>query len=136
MNLPRRRSLSAPTVPRERRTPSLFSNEIWFDENDDGSRTFARDVSIVGWSNVGDKLGGAYVGVSSISLLIGMSVPGANEHLRFDSLRLCHTDVSKYYDSHLKAVQRFRRASLCTKARVTRQSSLSGTSLSPQSPSS
>ena len=80
MILPRRRSLSAPSAPRERRPPSLFSNEIWFDENDNGPQAFARDVSIVGWSNVGDKLGGAYVGKFEILFL---TMINSNDHSFF-----------------------------------------------------
>ncbi|KAI0078068.1 Phox-like protein [Panus rudis PR-1116 ss-1] len=41
--------------------PSVFSNDIWLGDNSGESKAFARDVKIVGWTNVGDKLGGAYV---------------------------------------------------------------------------
>ncbi|KAK0498404.1 Phox homologous domain-containing protein [Armillaria luteobubalina] len=42
--------------------PSVFSREsIWLGDNSGESLAFARDVKISGWTNVGDKLGGAYV---------------------------------------------------------------------------
>ncbi|PBK72978.1 uncharacterized protein ARMOST_04915 [Armillaria ostoyae] len=42
--------------------PSVFSREsIWLGDNCGESLAFARDVKISGWTNVGDKLGGAYV---------------------------------------------------------------------------
>ncbi|KAH7885697.1 Phox-like protein [Phlebopus sp. FC_14] len=41
--------------------PSIFSHDIWLGDNSGESRSFARDVKISGWTNVGDKLGGAYV---------------------------------------------------------------------------
>ncbi|KAN0088957.1 Phox homologous domain containing protein, partial [Tylopilus felleus] len=41
--------------------PSVFSRDIWLGDNSGESRAFARDVQISGWTNVGDKLGGAYV---------------------------------------------------------------------------
>ena len=42
--------------------PSLFSNDIWLGDNLGESLAFSRDVKISGWTNVGDKPGGAYVG--------------------------------------------------------------------------
>ena len=88
MNLPRRRSLSAPSVPRERRPPSLFSNEIWYGENEDEARAFARDVSIVGWSNVGDKLGGAYVGMLFRNRLSYSSIKGCPVYIQYTTASL------------------------------------------------
>ena len=44
--------------------PSVFSHDIWLGDNSGESRAFARDVQISGWTNVGDKLGGAYIGTS------------------------------------------------------------------------
>jgi len=41
--------------------PSIISKEIWLGDNSGESLAFARDVNISGWTNVGDKLGGAYV---------------------------------------------------------------------------
>jgi len=51
--------------------PSIFSREIWLDDNCGDSLAFARDVKISGWTNVGDKLGGAYVGVEPQLLFAG-----------------------------------------------------------------
>jgi hypothetical protein len=51
------------TVPRSpKQTPSVFSNDIWLGDNIGESSAFARNVEIRGWTNVGDQLGGAYVG--------------------------------------------------------------------------
>ncbi|KAG2144535.1 Phox homologous domain-containing protein [Suillus clintonianus] len=41
--------------------PSIFSRDIWLNDNSGTSLTFARNVHIAGWTSVGDKLGGAYV---------------------------------------------------------------------------
>jgi hypothetical protein len=41
--------------------PSVFSKEIWLGDNSGLGLAFARDVTISGWTNVGDKLRGAYV---------------------------------------------------------------------------
>ncbi|KIJ58109.1 hypothetical protein HYDPIDRAFT_119984 [Hydnomerulius pinastri MD-312] len=41
--------------------PSIFSRDIWLGDNSGESRAFARDVKLSGWTNVGDKLGGAYI---------------------------------------------------------------------------
>ncbi|KAF9258512.1 Phox-like protein [Marasmius fiardii PR-910] len=44
--------------------PSIFSREsisIWLGDSIGDSKAFARDVKIAGWTNVGDKMGGAYV---------------------------------------------------------------------------
>uniref|UniRef100_A0A0W0G4W5 Uncharacterized protein n=1 Tax=Moniliophthora roreri TaxID=221103 RepID=A0A0W0G4W5_MONRR len=51
-----------PESPQIELAPSIFSREsIWLGDNIGESMTFARDVKISGWTNVGDKLGGAYV---------------------------------------------------------------------------
>lgn len=42
--------------------PSVFSNDIWLGDNSGASGLFAREVEIRGWTSVGDKLGGAYIG--------------------------------------------------------------------------
>ena len=42
--------------------PSIFSNDIWLGDNSGASGLFAREVEIRGWTSVGDKLGGAYIG--------------------------------------------------------------------------
>lgn len=44
--------------------PSVFSHDIWLGDNSGESLAFARQVEIRGWTNVGDKLGGAYIGKS------------------------------------------------------------------------
>jgi hypothetical protein len=41
--------------------PSIFSRDIWLNDNSGTSLAFARNVHIAGWTSVGDKLGGAYV---------------------------------------------------------------------------
>lgn len=41
---------------------SLVSGDIWVGDGSGESTGFTRDVKIGGWTNVGDKLGGAYVG--------------------------------------------------------------------------
>jgi hypothetical protein len=46
--------------------PSVFSNDIWLGDNSGASSLFARQVEIRGWTSVGDKLGGAYIGQWSI----------------------------------------------------------------------
>ncbi|TFK67820.1 Phox-like protein [Pluteus cervinus] len=46
----------SPSIP-----PSVFSKDIWLDDHSGESRAFARDVKIGGWTNVGDKRGGAYI---------------------------------------------------------------------------
>ncbi|KAI3619203.1 px domain protein [Moniliophthora roreri] len=49
-----------PESPQIELAPSIFSREsIWLGDNIGESMTFARDVKISGWTNVGDKLGGA-----------------------------------------------------------------------------
>jgi hypothetical protein len=50
------RNRSSPTPP------SIISRDIWLGDNSGESLTFARDVKISGWTHVGDKLGGAYIG--------------------------------------------------------------------------
>ncbi|KZT21153.1 Phox-like protein [Neolentinus lepideus HHB14362 ss-1] len=56
---------SPPNSPLNRRRPrpaSVFSaNDIWLADHVGENMAFARDVKISGWTNVGDKLGGAYV---------------------------------------------------------------------------
>jgi len=42
-------------------TPSLFSNDIWIEDNTGQSRNFASDVNIVGWTTVGDTKAGGYI---------------------------------------------------------------------------
>jgi hypothetical protein len=42
--------------------PSVFSNDIYFSDNSREDLTFAHDVKISGWTSVGDKLEGAYIG--------------------------------------------------------------------------
>ena len=54
---PRDPRSSSPTAP-----PSVFSKDIWLGDNLGASLAFARDVKISGWTSVGDKLGGAYIG--------------------------------------------------------------------------
>ena len=48
-------------------TPSILSNDIWVGESGDAEKdsSFSRGVKIVGWTSVGDKHSGAYVGASS-----------------------------------------------------------------------
>ncbi|TDL21902.1 Phox-like protein [Rickenella mellea] len=58
-HLSRRRSRSAPPSPRD--APSVFSNDIWLGDNSGESNAFARDVTITGWTSVGDKRGSAYI---------------------------------------------------------------------------
>ncbi|KAF8066737.1 Phox homologous domain-containing protein [Lyophyllum atratum] len=41
--------------------PSIFSKDIWMDDKTGEALAFARDVSISGWTNVGDKPEGAYI---------------------------------------------------------------------------
>jgi len=53
---------SRASIHRSQGPPSVFSHDIWLGDNSGESRAFARDVHISGWTNVGDKLGGAYVG--------------------------------------------------------------------------
>ncbi|KIO24639.1 hypothetical protein M407DRAFT_99150 [Tulasnella calospora MUT 4182] len=44
-----------------RRTPSLFSNEIWLEDNTGNSQNFATSVTVPGWSTVGDTRAGGYI---------------------------------------------------------------------------
>lgn len=61
-------------------TPSLFSREsIWLQDHSGESAAFAQDVEISGWTSVGDKKGGAYVGelqrrVMRYNVLITLSI--------------------------------------------------------------
>lgn len=54
-------SIERPSSPRA--AASIFSKDIWLGDNLGESLAFARDVRISGWTSVGDKLGGAYIGV-------------------------------------------------------------------------
>jgi len=56
---PNRHSFIRPEPPQ--RPSSIFSNDIWLGDNSGESSNFARGVSITGWTNVGDKRGGAYI---------------------------------------------------------------------------
>ncbi|TFK52123.1 Phox-like protein [Heliocybe sulcata] len=52
----------SPLIRRRPRPASVFSiNDIWLEDHVGENMAFARDVKISGWTNVGDKLGGAYV---------------------------------------------------------------------------
>lgn len=53
-----------PPSSRPRPPSSIFSHDIWVGENGEAEKdgSFARGVRIVGWTSVGDKRGGAYVG--------------------------------------------------------------------------
>lgn len=53
------RPSTRPKSPQE--PPSIFSRDIWLNDNSGTSLAFARNVHIAGWTSVGDKLGGAYV---------------------------------------------------------------------------
>lgn len=57
-------------MPHVRAPSSIFSNDIWVDEQGrpEKDKSFARDVRIVGWTSVGDKQGGAYVGALTPTL--------------------------------------------------------------------
>ena len=46
--------------------PSIYSKDIWLGDNCGESATFAREVEISGWTNVGDKPEGAYIGESYV----------------------------------------------------------------------
>lgn len=41
---------------------TVFSRDIWLGDNSGESSGFARNVEIIGWTSVGDKRNGAYVG--------------------------------------------------------------------------
>lgn len=51
---------SPPLSPHE--AQSIFSHDIWLGDNSGESQAFARNVEIAGWTSVGDRQGGAYVG--------------------------------------------------------------------------
>lgn len=51
----------------------MFSREIWLGDNSGESLGFARNVEVVGWTNVGDKRNGAYVGKPIILKLLRFS---------------------------------------------------------------
>jgi hypothetical protein len=62
---PHRACSSRPISPP--RPASMFSKQsIWLGDNIGGSLAFARDVKLSGWTNVGDKAGGGYVGESPV----------------------------------------------------------------------
>ena len=56
------RRASSPELDKRKAPPSIFSNDIWLGDNSGASSLFAREVEIRGWTSVGDKLGGAYIG--------------------------------------------------------------------------
>ena len=58
---------SSPELVKHNAPPSIFSNDIWLGDNSGASGLFAREVEIRGWTSVGDKLGGAYVGEWNVS---------------------------------------------------------------------
>jgi hypothetical protein len=41
--------------------PSVYSKDIWLEDHSGSSLTFASDVSISGWTSVGDQRKGAYI---------------------------------------------------------------------------
>ena len=55
-----RGSISAPSSPQH--TASLLSHDILLENNTGNIDAFARSVLINGWTSVGDRKGGAYVG--------------------------------------------------------------------------
>lgn len=52
----------SPTLRSVQRPSSLFSHDIWLGDRSGQSSAFSRDVTISGWTNVGDELRGAFVG--------------------------------------------------------------------------
>ncbi|KAG5652549.1 hypothetical protein H0H81_004610 [Sphagnurus paluster] len=42
--------------------PSVFSKDIWLGDNSGESLAFTQDVKISGWTHVGDKPEGGYIG--------------------------------------------------------------------------
>lgn len=64
---------TSPELAKRKAPPSIFSNDIWLGDNSGASSLFAREVEIRGWTNVGDKLGGAYIGQSNLSYRITFS---------------------------------------------------------------
>ena len=56
------RRARSPELGKRNSPPSIFSNDIWLGDNSGASSLFAREVEIRGWTSVGDKLGGAYIG--------------------------------------------------------------------------
>lgn len=46
---------------------SIISHEIWLGDHSGNSFAFARNVTINGWTCVGDQLAGAYIGNGSPS---------------------------------------------------------------------
>jgi len=61
------RGAGSPQLGKHTAPPSVFSNDIWLSDNSGSSGLFAREVEIRGWTSVGDKLGGAYIGWSNAS---------------------------------------------------------------------
>ncbi|KAI5118110.1 hypothetical protein M0805_003464 [Coniferiporia weirii] len=70
---------------------SIFSNDIWVGESGDAekSASFARGVRIVGWTSVGDKMGGAYV-VYDCALLTTAGTT-IHVHKRYSGFAELHT---------------------------------------------
>ncbi|KAG7094996.1 hypothetical protein E1B28_005791 [Marasmius oreades] len=69
--------------------PSVFSREtasIWLGDNIGESKAFTRDVKISGWTNVGDKMGGAYIGAIYIDFKVFYSLINTSP----PSIRLCY----------------------------------------------
>ena len=56
------RVAGSPELCKRNAPPSIFSDDIWLGDNSGASTLFARQVEIRGWTSVGDKLGGAYIG--------------------------------------------------------------------------
>ena len=56
-----RRARSLPNIASDDQR-SLFSNDIWLDDHSGLGKGFAREVSINGWTVVGDTKRGAYIG--------------------------------------------------------------------------
>ena len=53
---------NSPELGKHDAPPSVFSDDIWLGDNSGSSSLFAREVEIRGWTSVGDKLSGAYIG--------------------------------------------------------------------------
>lgn len=65
----------------------MFSKDIWLGDNLGESPAFARDVKISGWTNVGDKTEGGYVGEYDRSCNSGPLT-----QVILTSVRLCDTN--------------------------------------------
>lgn len=68
-------------------TPSIYSKDIWLGDHSGESQIFAREVEVIGWTSVGDKRGGAYIGESADQ---PYSPPCASLKLKGGSVRLCY----------------------------------------------